>query len=238
MIPWLEPGDDFPPLSQALREPNGLLAAGADLSPARLIDAYRHGAFPWFNEGEPILWWSPNPRMVLFPRELIIGRTFKKTLRNRRYDVRFDTAFSAVIAACAAPRAGQHGTWIHPAMIAAYEQLHALGVAHSVETWIDGELAGGLYGLALGRMFYGESMFSRAPDASKIAFAHLAWQLKRWRFGLIDCQMKTAHLASLGAREISRAQFMRRVGELIQYPDTPAPWRPDADLKKELDADA
>jgi leucyl/phenylalanyl-tRNA--protein transferase len=176
--------------------------------------------------------------MVLFPRELKISRSFKKVLRNRRYEVRFDTDFSAVISACAEPRQGQSGTWIHPEMIAAYQQLHAMGVAHSAETWVNGQLVGGLYGLALGRMFYGESMFSRAPDASKIAFAHLVWQLKRWRFGMIDCQMKTAHLASLGAHEIPRAHFMRRVGELIQYPAIPAPWRPDADIKDEMAADA
>ncbi len=235
MIPWLDRDAAFPPVEAALTHPNGLLAAGADLGPARLLDAYARGIFPWFNEGEPILWWSPDPRMVLFPGELRVTRSLRKVLRNRPYEVRFDTAFEAVMHACAAPRPGQAGTWIGPAMIEAYTRLHRLGHAHSVETWIDGRLAGGLYGVAIGRMFYGESMFTRVRDASKIALVHLVWQLRRWHFGLIDCQMKTAHLASLGAREIPRGEFVRRVRELIEFPSVPAPWRPDADLGKELE---
>lgn len=234
MIPWLGPQDPFPPSSKALRQPNGLLAAGGDLSPERLIDAYSHGIFPWFNEGEPILWWSPSPRMVLFPHELKVSRSLKKTIRNRAYEVRLDSAFTQVMQACAQPRKDQAGTWINPAMIAAYSQLHGLGIAHSSEIWVDGELVGGLYGIALGRMFYGESMFSNMTDASKIAFVHLVWQLRRWGFGLIDCQMKTSHLASLGAREIPRADFVHRLGKLTQDPPIASPWRFDADLRDEL----
>lgn len=238
MIPWLEPDDPFPSTSKALKQPNGLLAAGADLTPARLIEAYSHGVFPWFNADEPVLWWSPDPRMVLFPGELKVGRSLKKVLRNRDYEVRFDTAFTRVMHGCAQPRDSQSGTWISPMMIEAYTQLHEMGVAHSAETWIDGKLAGGLYGIALGRMFYGESMFTEVTDASKIAFVHLVWQLKRWGFGLIDCQMKTEHLGRFGAREIPRSDFLRQVSKLIQYSPAPNPWRFDPDIKLELEADA
>ena len=238
MISWLESGDPFPPHAKALRDPNGLLAAGADLSPARLIDAYSHGIFPWFNADEPILWWSPDPRMVLFPEALKVSRSLKKVIRNREYEVRLDSAFTQVMHGCAQARRGQSGTWITPVMIAAYTQLHKMGIAHSAETWIDGELAGGLYGIALGRMFYGESMFTAVSDASKIAFVHLVWQLKRWGFGMIDCQMKTAHLATFGATEIPRADFIRRVSNLIQYSPAPITWQFDAHLKDELEADA
>ncbi len=230
MIRWLQSRDPFPPLSEALTEPNGLIAAGGELSAKRLVDAYRHGIFPWFNPGQPILWWSPDPRMVLVPREIKITRSMHKVLRNRAYEVRADTSFTAVMKACAEPRDGQDGTWISPAMKAAYGALHDLGLAHSLETWIDGELAGGLYGVALGRMFYGESMFTRARDASKIALVHLARQLARWDFGMIDCQMHTAHLAALGAREIPRANFMRGLQELVNYPPVPGPWKLDRDL--------
>ncbi|PWB48229.1 MAG: leucyl/phenylalanyl-tRNA--protein transferase [Nitrosomonadales bacterium] len=230
MIPWLYPGDAFPPVTQALREPNGLLAAGGDLSPQRLVDAYRHGIFPWFNPGEPILWWSPDPRMVLFPRELKVSRSLRKTLKKRDYEVRVDMAFMDVMRNCAAPRAGQPGTWISEEMVAAYSRLHAMGLAHSVETWRAGELVGGLYGIALGKMFYGESMFSRATDASKIAFVHLVRQLERWSFGMIDCQMKTAHLASLGAREIPRAGFVQHLNQLLELPNEYGRWQFDHDL--------
>ncbi len=215
MIPWLTHDTPFPPVERALRSPNGLLAAGADLSASRLLDAYRHGIFPWFNPGEPILWWSPDPRMVLIPGEFRISRSFGKVLRNTNYEVRCDSAFEQVMRACAAPRGEHHGTWIHEDMITGYCALHEMGYAHSVETWIDGKLAGGLYGVAIGRMFYGESMFSRASNASKIALAHLARQLERWQFGMIDCQMNTSHLASLGAREIPRTEFIARLRELI-----------------------
>ena len=230
MIRWLQSGDPFPPLTEALAEPNGLLAAGGELSASCLADAYHHGIFPWFNSGQPILWWSPDPRMVLVPHEIKVTRSLDKALRNRVYEVRADTAFRAVMEACAQPRAGQDGTWIIPEMIAAYCALHELGIAHSIETWIDGELAGGLYGVALGRMFYGESMFTRAPDASKIALVHLARQLARWQFGMIDCQMHTSHLESLGARDIPRADFMRKLQELVNYPHQPGRWELDLDL--------
>ena len=229
MIPLLKNDITFPPVTQALRSPNGLLAAGGDLSTARLLEAYRHGIFPWFSEGEPILWWSPDPRMVLFPGEFKISHSLRKTLRNSRYEVRSDSAFEQVMRACAAPREGANGTWIHEEMIAAYCELHRMGYAHSVETWTDGELVGGLYGIALGRMFYGESMFSRRTDASKVALAHLAAQLKRWNFGMIDCQMNTPHLASLGAREIPRKEFIARLQDLINYTPVTA-WRFDDDL--------
>ncbi len=217
MLPWLEGDAPFPPVETALKDPNGLLAAGGELSAARLLAAYRHGIFPWFSAGQPVLWWSPDPRMVLFPAELKVSRSLGKVLRNSEYEVRFDTAFADVMRACAAPRPGQDGTWITSGMLAAYEQLHALGYAHSAETWIDGELAGGLYGVAIGGMFYGESMFMRRRDASKIALVHLAHRLEARGFGMIDCQMRTGHLASLGAREIPRLEFSQRLAELINY---------------------
>ena len=223
MIHWLEPDGDFPPVERALRRPNGLLAAGGDLSPERLLRAYRLGIFPWFSAGEPILWWSPDPRMALFPDELKIARSLAKTLRKRDFEVRADSAFEQVILACSEPRPHQPGTWITREMQAAYARLHRLGVAHSVETWRGDELIGGLYGVALGRMFYGESMFSRADNASKIALVHLVRQLQRWQFGMIDCQMNTPLLTSFGAREIRRVEFTRRMAELVNYPDVPAP---------------
>lgn len=209
MIPWLGPNDPFPPVHNALRDPNGLLAAGADLSPARLLDAYSQGIFPWYNEGEPILWWSPSPRMVLFPPEIRITRSLGKTLRQGRFEVRCDTVFHRVLQKCAEPRPDQNGTWISPEIRAAYQRLHELGYAHSVESWQDGELVGGLYGIALGRVFYGESMFSRVSDASKAALCHLAKYLEIAGFAVIDCQMTTAHLKSMGGREIPRAEFGR-----------------------------
>jgi len=224
MIPWLERDTPFPPVQSALKDPNGLLAAGADLSSERLLEAYRHGIFPWFSEGDPILWWSPDPRMILLPAELRISRSFAKTLRNRSYETRFDSAFDEVLAGCAAPRKGAPGTWISGAMIEAYARLHRLGYAHSVETWIDGELAGGLYGVAIGRVFFGESMFSRSRDASKIALATLVAHLKLAGFGLIDCQMYTQHLETLGAREIPRRRFSRLLEELVHYSNPPGSW--------------
>jgi leucyl/phenylalanyl-tRNA--protein transferase len=230
MLRWLRIDDPFPPVTEALSDPNGLLAAGGDLSAARLLDAYRHGIFPWFNPGQPILWWSPDPRMVLIPAEFKIARSLGKVLRNRDYEARADTSFRAVMQACAEPRPEQDGTWISDEMIAAYCELHEQGLAHSVETWIDGELAGGLYGVALGRMFYGESMFTRVADASKIALAHLVRQLERWEFGLIDCQVHTGHLASVGAREIPRADFMRKLQELVNYAGVTGCWELDDDL--------
>jgi len=224
LIHWLQSSGDFPPVEQALQHPNGLLAAGGDLSPERLLRAYRLGIFPWFSADEPILWWSPDPRVVLFPGELKIARSMAKTLRKADFEVRADGAFEQVIQHCSEPRSRQTGTWITAAMQAAYTRLHRLGVAHSVETWHGDELVGGLYGVALGRVFFGESMFSRATDASKIALVHLVRQLQAWGFELIDCQMHTPLLASFGAREIPRAQFTRRVAELVKYSDVPAPW--------------
>ena len=215
MIPWLTDHDTFPPLEKALVKPNGLLAAGGDLSPERLLAAYRLGIFPWYNEGEPILWWSPDPRMVLFPDELKISRSLARRLKKADYEVRFDTAFREVMLACAsAQRQGQRGTWITEDIINGYCKLHELGFAHSAETWINGKLAGGLYGVAIGRMFYGESMFHHITDASKIAFVHLVQRLQQQGFGMIDCQMKTPHLASLGAKEIPRSEFSQRLAKL------------------------
>lgn len=224
MIPWLDPADPFPPVDAAETDPNGLLAAGADLSPARLVDAYRRGIFPWFGPREPVLWWSPDPRMVLVPSDLRVSRSLRKRLGRRDYVVTADTAFREVMAGCAAPRDEDGGTWITGPMARAYAALHEAGVAHSVETWIGGELAGGLYGVAIGRMFFGESMFTRVTDASKIAFVHAVRQLERWGVPLVDCQMSTDHLASLGAREISRAAFVAEVARLVEEPPLPARW--------------
>ena len=230
MIHWLRPAEPFPPVETALAEPNGLLAAGDELSAERLLEAYQQGIFPWFNADQPVLWWSPDPRMVLLPAELRVARSLAKVLRNRVYEVRADSAFRTVMKACAEPRNHQNGTWISPAMIEAYHALHRRGIAHSIETWIDGELAGGLYGVAIGRMFYGESMFTRVTDASKIALVHLVRQLERWGFGMIDCQMHTAHLGRMGGREIPRAAFMRKLGELVNYPPISGTWVLDHDL--------
>ncbi len=211
----LDPDTSFPPLETALKEPNGLIAIGGDLSPARLLEAYRHGIFPWFSAGDPILWWSPDPRMVLFPEDLKVSRSLSKRLKRLDYEVRIDTSFRAVMEACAsAPRDGQPGTWIVPEIVEGYCRLHDLGYAHSVETWMDGHLVGGLYGVAIGRMFYGESMFHHVTDASKIAFVHLVQHLASLGFGMIDCQMKTAHLASFGAREIPRSLFAHHLQHL------------------------
>ncbi|AOY00006.1 leucyl/phenylalanyl-tRNA--protein transferase [Jeongeupia sp. USM3] len=224
MIAWLDRTLRFPPLEHALADPNGLLAAGGDLGAGRLLAAYRAGIFPWYMPGEPILWWSPDPRMVLVPDELYVGRSLAKVIRHRPYEVRFDTAFDAVMQGCAAPRGADHGTWISDEIRAGYGELHDLGHAHSAECWMDGELVGGLYGVAIGRMFYGESMFARAPDASKIAFVHLVRWLRHQGFGLIDCQMRTDHLARFGGREVPRADFVARLRKLTAQPDLPGPW--------------
>jgi len=230
VIPWLGPRDPFPPVAAALRAPNGLLAAGADLSPDRLLDAYARGIFPWSSEDEPLLWWSPDPRMVLWLSELHISRSLRRRIRSGAYRVTLDRAFRDVMAGCADPRPDQDGTWITPWMLDAYVRLADLGHAHSVEVWAGTTLVGGLYGVALGRMFFGESMFSRQPDTSKVALVTLVRQLERWGFELVDCQMSTAHLASLGAREIPRAEFLRHVERLVKRPGVPAPWVLDADL--------
>ena len=224
MIPFLRPNDPFPPVSKALRSPNGLLCAGGDLSVGRIVEAYSRGIFPWFSEGEPILWWSPHPRMVLFPDELKLSRSLRKSVAKGRFETRFDTAFEQVIAGCAAPRDGQPGTWIGPAMIEAYARLHELGFAHSVESWREGTLAGGLYGILLGKVYFGESMFTRETDASKVALVKLVERLRALGVRVIDCQQATRHLASLGAREIPRREFAQLLAESIQYPPSGRRW--------------
>jgi leucyl/phenylalanyl-tRNA---protein transferase len=230
MIPWLGENDPFPPVELALTDPNGLLAAGADLSSPRLLDAYVRGIFPWFSNGDPLLWWSPDPRMVLFLGELHVARSLRRVIRSRRYAVTFDQAFVDVMRGCAEPRDGQDGTWITEAMVDAYSALAALGYAHSVEAWADGVLAGGLYGVAIGRMFFGESMFARRTDASKVALVHLVRQLQRWDFRLMDCQMSTDHLASLGAREIPREDFVEEVSRLVRREPVRGRWTLDEDI--------
>jgi len=219
------PGQAFPPLDLALSDPQGLLAFGGCLSPQRLLNAYRHGIFPWFGPGEPILWWSPNPRLVLFPDQLQVSRSLGKTLRRQIFDVTFDMAFSKVMQECAAPREGQHGTWITQDMLAAYCELHRLGCAHSVEAWHNGVLAGGLYGVTIGRVFFGESMFHRQRDASKVAFVHLVQRLIGWGYRLIDCQVSSGHLLSLGAREIPRTQFAELIADWCATPAKDSAWQ-------------
>jgi leucyl/phenylalanyl-tRNA---protein transferase len=206
---------DFPPLHHALADPDGLLAIGGDLRPERLLGAYRRGIFPWYSSGQPILWWSPDPRTVLDPTALHVSRSLAKRVRNGGFQLDFDQDFAAVIDACAAPRGWESGTWITPEMRDAYLALHAQGHAHSVECRQDGELCGGLYGVAIGRMFFGESMFSRVRDASKVALVQLCAWLVAWGYELVDCQMHTEHLASLGAREIARDDFATRVARLV-----------------------
>lgn len=225
MLAWLDRDTlDFPPLEQALREPNGLLAAGGDLRPERLIAAYRHGCFPWYQDGQPLLWWSPDPRTVLFPGELHVSRSLAKFMRQQSLRVTFDQAFADVIAACAGPRQDTDGTWITQPMQRAYLRLHELGIAHSVEVWQADQLVGGLYGLAMGRLFFGESMFSHTSNASKVGFVTLVRHLQAWGFVLIDCQMPTRHLESLGARAISRADFATFLQRHLDPPSA-ATWR-------------
>lgn len=208
MLTWLKRDFiQFPPLSSALSEPNGLLAIGGDLSPERLIAAYRHGCFPWFQADQPILWWSPDPRTVLIPEEIHISRSLAKLIRQQRFTVTFDKDFAQVIKGCSEPRDYTHETWITSEMQQAYVELYKRGIAHSVEVWEEDSLVGGLYGLAIGKLFFGESMFSRTANASKVGFATLAQQLAEWDFVLIDCQMPTRHLESFGATSISRTQF-------------------------------
>ncbi len=199
--------DWFPPLDQALRDPPGLLAAGGDLSPARLLAAYERGVFPWYSAQQPILWWAPDPRMVLFPAEFNVSRSLRKTLRNGPYSTRVDHAFSETIRGCAAPRRAGPDTWLNADMISAYERLFALGFGHSIETYLGNQLVGGLYGVRLGGVFFGESMFSRANDASKVAVARLVEECQSRDIRLIDCQVASSHLSSLGAREVSRNEF-------------------------------
>ncbi len=228
MIPWLADPSDFPPVGRALSEPNGLLAAGGSLAPDWLLAAYRRGIFPWYCAGEPILWWSPDPRLVLAPSRMRISRSLRRTLLRHCFEVRFDTAFEQVISECAEPRGPAVGTWITAEMRSAFIRMHELGHAHSVESWSDGRLVGGLYGIALGRAFFGESMFSRVTDASKVALAYLARYLECRNYAVIDCQMTTGHLLSLGAQEISRAEFCARIEVASREGDGPGHWPRDA----------
>lgn len=209
----------FPPLGQALAEPNGLLAIGGSLTGSRLLDAYRHGIFPWFSEGEPVLWWSPDPRMVLFPEELNISASLKKLAKKNPFTLTINTAFREVITSCShTPRNEKARTWITPEMIDAYCNLYSQGQAISSEAWLDGRLVGGCYGVCIGRMFYGESMFHLVSNASKLAFLHLVNTLQEWKVGLIDCQMYTPLLASFGAREIPRDALIQHLTSLIKQP--------------------
>lgn len=219
-----EPADAFPPVDHALRDPDGLLAVGGDLARDRLLSAYRKGIFPWFNPGQPVLWWSPDPRAVLFPSELHVSRSLRRTLKRARFEFSVDRNFSEVISACAeTPRRGEGGTWITADMLAAYQDLHAAGHAHSVEVWRDTRLVGGIYGVALGKVFFGESMFSLETDASKAAMVVLVREMLARGFVVLDCQVASAHLASLGSREIPRAEFLQLLDVHAQL-DTPGRW--------------
>ncbi|MFT5721450.1 MAG: leucyl/phenylalanyl-tRNA--protein transferase [Motiliproteus sp.] len=224
-ISWLDPDNlEFPPVAQALVEPDGLLAAGGDLSPARLIQAYRNGIFPWYDESQPILWWSPDPRCILKPDQLHVSRSLRKLIRQQRLRVSIDQDFSAIMLACAAPRSDADGTWISAAMQQAYGRLHQQGVAHSVEVWQQDQLVGGLYGLAIGKTFFGESMFSRVSNASKLALVTLVEQLQEWGYAFIDCQVHSQHLRSLGATEVPRSEFIRLLKDNIDRPQS-HPWK-------------
>ena len=219
------PDAPFPPASSALHEPDGLLAIGGDLSPTRLLNAYRHGVFPWFSDGQPLLWWSPDPRIVFRTDAVRLSSRFRRTLKASTWEVRADTAFADVIAACAlTPRAGQRGTWITDAMIQAYVDMHRLGHAHSVEVFDGGQLVGGLYGIAIGRMFFGESMFSGASGGSKVALATLAHRLHEWNWPLIDAQVENDHLLRLGAMRVPRDVFVAQVADLAVFPETGGTW--------------
>lgn len=227
MLAVLDPRDShqpFPDVEQALHDPNGLLAVGGCLSPMRLQNAYRHGIFPWFNAGEPILWWSPDPRWVLAPAAVKSSRSLGKRLKRHEFHFTFDQAFAQVVTACASPREGAGGTWITFEMRQAYLRLHALGLAHSFETWQEERLVGGLYGVAIGQVFFGESMFYRVTDASKAAFVLGCERLRDWGYELLDCQMHTRHLESLGAREIARAEFVGRLRALCERPVAGHAW--------------
>lgn len=233
---WLNIHDpnDFPDVSLAMTEPDGLLAVGGDLSEPRLLAAYRRGIFPWYNEDQPILWWSPDPRAVLFPDKLIVSKSLRKTIRKQVFDVKFDTVFAQVMQECAAPRRSQNGTWISDEIRQAYYRLHKLGYAHSIECWQDGRLVGGLYGIALGQMFFGESMFSRVTDASKVAFAYLVRHLQARGFAVIDCQVSSAHLTSLGACNIERSKFVTYLNEYCPRQGWTGEWRVDPQVEDSL----
>jgi len=218
------PSAAFPNINLAEKEPNGLLAVGGDLSPERLINAYRHGIFPWYSDGQPILWWSPNPRTILRPKQLKVSRSLQKTLRNKPFFVSFDHHFDHVVRNCASPRDDGNGTWITTEMEAAYIRLHEQQIAHSVEVWFEGELVGGLYGVAIGRVFFGESMFSRISNASKVGFVHLVSHLIQWGYQLIDCQVYSKHLSSLGAQEVTRDSFSEELRRWCNQPSLEGKW--------------
>lgn len=226
MIPRLgfDPASPFPDVRNALETPDGLLAWGGDLKPARLEQAYRHGIFPWYSDDQPILWWSPARRCVIRPEEVYVSSSLERVIRQKRFRITADRAFADVVAGCAAPRPGQDSTWITPAMAQAYQQMHLLGFAHSVEVWSGSELTGGIYGLCFGRMFFGESMFSRARDASKVALVSLCRQLAHWKFSLLDCQVANPHLFSMGAAEISREAFCEYLRANPECPELRGTW--------------
>lgn len=233
---WLNPDnpeEPFPDVENALREPNGLLAIGGDLGPHRLLTAYRNGIFPWYNPDEPILWWSPDPRTVFTPQSVRISRSMRRVLNRADYAVTLDRAFDTVLEQCAAPRVGQRGTWLGPAMREAYRRLHALGHAHSVEVWRNRRLIGGLYGVSLGHVFFGESMFSRVENGSKLALIHLARQLTAWRFTLIDGQVGSAHLYRMGAFDIPRARFQKVLKNSLAERGESGLWRFSVDCPQE-----
>ncbi|MFM0047668.1 leucyl/phenylalanyl-tRNA--protein transferase [Paraburkholderia sediminicola] len=244
MVPWLGPDDPFPSVERALGAASGapgLLAASGDLLPSRLIDAYRRGIFPWYSDGQPVLWWSPDPRMILHPAEFKLSPSLRKTLRRvlreDGWEIRVDHDFAAVMRACAqAPRRGQRGTWITADVVEAYSSLHRVGDAHSIETWFEGKRVGGLYGVSFGRMFFGESMFAEVTDASKMALAALVGHLRRHEIEMIDCQQNTSHLASLGGREIARKAFIAHVRTAVEAP--PIPWRFDKTVLRDVVAPA
>ena len=233
---WLNPHDptDFPDVTLALRDPDGLLAVGGDLSVKRLLAAYRRGIFPWYSGDQPVLWWSPDPRSVLFPDELHVSRSLRKALRKQEYKITFDTAFADVIHACSQPRADDVGTWITDEMQQAYIRLHQAGHAHSIECWMKDQLAGGVYGVAIGNVFFGESMFSNVTDASKIAFVFLVRQLQRWQFNLIDCQIQSAHLDQFGAKLIPRSDFVSLLNQFCHPTERSGLWKMDIDLDSDI----
>ncbi len=225
---WISPNAspyDFPPLETALEHPDGLLAVGGDLTPSRIMIAYRRGIFPWYNNDQPILWWSPSQRLVLFPEQLKLSQSLRKTIRKQKFTLTMDQHFRQVITQCAAPRRTQKTTWITAEILEAYYQLHQHGFAHSVETWHNGELVGGLYGIALGKVFFGESMFALMTDASKVAFAHFVSQIQRWDYQLIDCQVQTEHLKTFGAIEIPRPTYRDLLDHLCDTCGHPGPWQ-------------
>jgi len=233
---WLNPYDptDFPNVSLALREPDGLLAVGGDLRIERLLAAYQRGIFPWYSGDQPILWWSPDPRSVLFPYKLHISRSLRKTLRKQLFTITVDTAFEEVIHACSEPRADGLGTWITDEMQQAYLRLHQVGYAHSVECWLNGKLVGGLYGVSMGKVFFGESMFSRVTDASKVAFVFLVRQLHHWQFEMIDCQIQTAYLNQFGAELIPRSRFVQLLEQYCKQPGRNDVWKINTELESSI----